>query len=132
MIITVSDTGVGLLPENLCKIFAEGVQFNANELQAGQGSGLGLFITKGIVELHQGLISVKSDGIDKGSSFTVELPVVKMKSRRVVENQNDCGVDIEQGIKDNLILPPSDRLSTPLSAVMSYSNTDSPKKRGLL
>ena len=45
--VTVQDTGAGLSAANLKKLFGEGVQFNANGLQDGGGSGLGLFITKG-------------------------------------------------------------------------------------
>ena len=45
--VTVQDTGAGLSAANLGKLFGEGVQFNANGLQGGGGSGLGLFISKG-------------------------------------------------------------------------------------
>ena len=45
--VTVKDSGAGLSAENLGRLFGEGVQFNANSLQGGGGSGLGLFITKG-------------------------------------------------------------------------------------
>jgi signal transduction histidine kinase len=45
--ISVKDSGAGLSPANLLRLFGEGVQFNANGLQGGGGSGLGLFITKG-------------------------------------------------------------------------------------
>ena len=45
--VTVEDSGAGLSSENLGRLFGEGVQFNANGLQGGGGSGLGLFITKG-------------------------------------------------------------------------------------
>ncbi len=62
---------------NLKLLFGEGVQFNANELQAGGGSGFGLFITKGIVMLHKGAnIWAESDGEGKGCTFFVELPQV--------------------------------------------------------
>ena len=47
LVISVKDSGAGLSPENLLRLFGEGVQFNANGLQGGGGSGLGLFITKG-------------------------------------------------------------------------------------
>jgi CheY-like chemotaxis protein len=73
----VKDSGAGLTPQQLEEICAEGVQFNANELQAGQGSGLGLFISKGIVEQHGGRLLVESEGLGKGVTFTVELPLFR-------------------------------------------------------
>lgn len=79
--LSVTDSGAGLSPEQLQRIFGEGVQFNANTLQAGQGSGLGLFITKGIVEKHQGTIKVHSDGLGTGTTFTVELPLFFVTSQ---------------------------------------------------
>ena len=45
--VAVVDSGAGLSAANLVRLFGEGVQFNANGLQGGGGSGLGLFITKG-------------------------------------------------------------------------------------
>lgn len=54
IIIFVTDSGAGLFPQQLAEICSEGVQFNADELQASQGSGLGLFISKGIVEQYGG------------------------------------------------------------------------------
>jgi signal transduction histidine kinase len=47
MEISEKDSGAGLSPATLLRLFGEGVQFNANSLQGGGGSGLGLFITKG-------------------------------------------------------------------------------------
>ena len=75
LLVSVQDTGAGLSPEQLAALFGEGVQFNANELQAGQGSGLGLFITKGLVEQHGGRIWATSEGLGKGTTFNVELPL---------------------------------------------------------
>ena len=73
--VRVTDSGVGLSPEQLSQICSEGVQFNANQLQAGQGSGLGLFISKGLAVQHGGGLSVASEGLGKGAAFTLELPV---------------------------------------------------------
>jgi CheY-like chemotaxis protein len=79
--IAVKDSGAGLSPQQLAEICAEGVQFNANELQAGQGSGLGLFISKGIVEQHGGRLRVESGGLGKGVTFTAELPLFRSVSQ---------------------------------------------------
>ncbi|KAJ1435094.1 hypothetical protein B484DRAFT_277379 [Ochromonadaceae sp. CCMP2298] len=75
--IEVADTGAGLTAQHIKEIGREGVQFNANELQAGQGSGLGVFIVKGIVEQHGGTLGVKSPGLGRGSTFTAELPLYR-------------------------------------------------------
>jgi CheY-like chemotaxis protein len=79
ILISVKDTGAGLSQDNQMKLFSEGMQFNVNQLQAGQGSGLGLWITKGVVQLHHGTITAKSEGENMGCLFTVELPLVRLK-----------------------------------------------------
>jgi len=68
---------VRLTPDQLAQICSEGIQFDANKLQAGQGSGLGLYISKGLVEQHLGKLTVASDGPGKGASFFVELPLFR-------------------------------------------------------
>ena len=78
LIITVKDSGTGMLEKDYSRLFKEIVQFNPEVLQAGGGSGLGLWITKGIVDLHQGEVSVHSEGLGHGSSFTVELPMERI------------------------------------------------------
>jgi CheY-like chemotaxis protein len=78
--ITVKDNGVGISPENQKRLFTEIVQFNPEVLQAGGGSGMGLLIAKGIVDLHGGAMSVFSEGEGKGCTFTVEIPMER-KSR---------------------------------------------------
>jgi signal transduction histidine kinase/CheY-like chemotaxis protein len=73
--VMVSDSGTGMSRKQLSQLFRHGVQFNVNELQAGQGSGLGLFIAKGILEEHKGHLYADSEGIGMGSTFTLELPM---------------------------------------------------------
>ena len=71
----VRDTGVGISSLNQSKLFGQYVQFKANELQGGNGSGLGLWISKAIIELHGGIIGAFSEGEGKGTVFYIELPV---------------------------------------------------------
>ena len=75
IVIAVSDEGVGMDAHQLSLLFGEGVQFDANLLQQGGGSGLGLFISKNIVLQHGGIIKAHSDGPGLGTTFTVELPL---------------------------------------------------------
>eukprot|EP00602_Paraphysomonas_sp_CaronLab_P003234 CAMPEP_0185018422 /NCGR_PEP_ID=MMETSP1103-20130426/1154_1 /TAXON_ID=36769 /ORGANISM="Paraphysomonas bandaiensis, Strain Caron Lab Isolate" /LENGTH=613 /DNA_ID=CAMNT_0027548233 /DNA_START=927 /DNA_END=2768 /DNA_ORIENTATION=- len=72
--IEVRDTGPGISLENQRKLFTQIIQFNAAELQGGGGSGLGLFISKSIVERHNGSIAVHSEGVPgKGCVFSIDL-----------------------------------------------------------
>jgi signal transduction histidine kinase/CheY-like chemotaxis protein len=72
----ISNTGVGLSKDQVEKLFSEGVQFDANRLQDGKGSGLGLWITKGIVEEHKGIVYAESKGLGQGATFGVILPLI--------------------------------------------------------
>ncbi len=73
--ISVIDSGPGIAKEDIHKLFHEFVQINPGELQKGQGSGLGLSISKAIIQLHGGNIWVTSEGRGCGSTFSVELPL---------------------------------------------------------
>jgi CheY-like chemotaxis protein len=90
VVIACNDKGAGLSKANLQLLFGEGVQFNANKLQAGGGSGLGLFITKGIVLLHKDAnIWAESEGEGKGCTFFVELPLLTTSRSVYCEGDND-------------------------------------------
>lgn len=78
IVCVVTDTGHGMTSDQIDNLFQEGVQFNANKLQAGGGSGIGLWIAKGVVKLHHGELTAKSEGEGKGSTFKLELPVYLM------------------------------------------------------
>ena len=74
--IEVTDTGVGLSPENMRKLFREGVQIDPNKNQGGGGSGFGLTLSKCLVEAHGGCVGIRSEGDGQGSTFFFELPLV--------------------------------------------------------
>mmetsp|Transcript_6804 Transcript_6804/g.17529 ORF Transcript_6804/g.17529 Transcript_6804/m.17529 type:complete len:971 (+) Transcript_6804:35-2947(+) len=76
--VDVTDTGAGMTPEQVETVFNDGTQFNANTLQGGGGSGLGLFIAKGICKQHGGSLGCKSDGLGNGTTFTLKLPLYKV------------------------------------------------------
>jgi PAS domain S-box-containing protein len=73
--ISVTDTGRGISPEFLPRIFE---RFSQQESGAGKsfaGLGIGLTIVKHLVEIHQGTIEVLSEGVGKGATFRVRLPL---------------------------------------------------------
>ena len=70
----VNDTGIGIAPENLDKLFQPFIQIDSALNRQYQGSGLGLTLVKRIVDLHRGQVSVTSN-VGQGSCFIVKLPV---------------------------------------------------------
>jgi len=74
----VQDTGIGIAPEKYDDVFAEYVKAHTLINKAVNSTGLGLPITKRLVELHKGTIILQSK-LGKGSTFTVRLP--KYQSR---------------------------------------------------
>ncbi len=75
IILTVKDSGVGIDKINLEKVFSPFFQLETGSDRKYRGTGLGLAISKGITEAHGGKIQVKSEGLGKGSTFTVRLPI---------------------------------------------------------
>jgi signal transduction histidine kinase len=72
--IAVSDTGIGIAPEDQAAIFEEFRQVGSDETRKQEGTGLGLTLAKKFVELHGGRIWVESEP-GRGSTFTFRLPV---------------------------------------------------------
>jgi signal transduction histidine kinase len=72
--ISVSDTGIGIAPEDQGTIFEEFRQVGASDAQRPEGTGLGLTLAKKFVELHGGQIWVTS-AVGEGSTFTFTLPI---------------------------------------------------------
>jgi len=71
----VLDTGIGIAPELLPRIFERYVQGSVSSARQYGGLGLGLAIVKHLVELHGGQVGVSSAGAGRGAEFTVSLPI---------------------------------------------------------
>jgi signal transduction histidine kinase len=73
--IAVRDTGIGIRPEDQPKLFQPFMRLEASLGAQCEGTGLGLVITRRLVEMHGGRIWVESEGEGRGSTFTFTLPV---------------------------------------------------------
>jgi len=73
--VSITDTGIGLSPEELRQVFERFYRVDKSRSRAGGGSGLGLTIARHLVEAHGGTIGASSPGLGQGSTFYVALPV---------------------------------------------------------
>ena len=74
-VVEVRDTGMGLTMEDMAKLFHPFSQAHDPMEQTRSGSGLGLYISRGLAELHGGTLEAASDGRAKGSTFTLRIPL---------------------------------------------------------
>jgi CheY-like chemotaxis protein len=75
LVLSVRDTGIGLKPDMLHRVFDLFVQVDPGSDRAQGGLGLGLTLVRSLVEMHGGSVSARSEGLSKGSEFTVRLPL---------------------------------------------------------
>ncbi len=74
-IVTVRDTGLGLMPEDIARLFGRFQRLSAKPTGGESSTGLGLSIAKKIVDLHGGNIGAESEGPQKGTTFSIALPL---------------------------------------------------------
>ncbi|HBK21749.1 MAG TPA: hypothetical protein DDZ60_04335, partial [Planktothrix sp. UBA10369] len=86
MAITISDTGIGIEANKLDRIFESFEQGEGSTAREYGGTGLGLTITKKLIELHRGEITVESE-VGIGSQFTFTLPIAENLVKIPTENQ---------------------------------------------
>jgi PAS domain S-box-containing protein len=75
--VAVHDTGIGIAEDNLPRIFGMFTQAAVPPDRAPEGLGIGLSLVSRLLEMHGGQLSAESPGIGLGSTFTVELPVLR-------------------------------------------------------
>jgi PAS domain S-box-containing protein len=105
--IAVIDTGIGISPENIHKLFHPFIQIDSALNRQYQGTGLGLALVKRIVELHGGNVTLTSE-LNVGSCFVINLPF--NTDLPVLEVQTGFGSEVESIIDQNQ----SEQLESPL------------------
>lgn len=94
--IEVSDSGIGMAPEDVARVFEEFYRSNDPNARKFSGSGLGLAIVKQLVEAQGGTVGVASEGLGKGSRFFFTVPVAKVSLKGA---QMYCPVPKSAGVK---------------------------------
>jgi signal transduction histidine kinase len=72
---SVTDSGVGITPDHLRKVFQKFEHFDSPQLLKDKGTGLGLYICKGLIDLHEGKVGIESE-VNKGTKVFFTLPTV--------------------------------------------------------
>jgi PAS domain S-box-containing protein len=107
--ITVRDAGIGIPPERLHEVFELFAQGDRSLARSEGGLGIGLTVVKKLVELHGGSVTAASDGLGKGSEFTVRLPAVE---RPVTAGPPADGSPWEPSSRSSRILVVDDNVDT--------------------
>jgi PAS domain S-box-containing protein len=107
--IIISDTGKGIQPEFLPQVFDRFRQVDSSGSQRSGGLGLGLALVKHLAELHGGKVEAASEGVGRGATFTLKLPLAEHGELRVSEppalSVPAVGADGETRTNCGIILP---------------------------
>lgn len=76
--VAVSDSGIGISADDLPRVFELFSQVREQQGHAEGGLGIGLALVKQFVTMHGGTVQAKSEGLGKGSTFTISLPLMRM------------------------------------------------------
>ena len=113
VVIQVKDTGVGIPKEMLLRVFELFTQVNPEIDRAKGGLGIGLTVVRRLAEMHGGSVSVSSEGLGKGSVFTVRLPRSDEEAEYV-----DPASQIARPLKSQRVLVVEDNVDMAKSVAM--------------
>ena len=92
--ITVTDTGQGIDPEFLPRVFDRFRQADSSTTRSFGGLGLGLAIVRHLVELHGGTVSAESAGIGKGATFSATFPLLTGRAEPIAHSGEICAAEM--------------------------------------
>jgi CheY-like chemotaxis protein len=106
-VVAVKDVGVGIAPDMLPRIFE---MFNQGGHTSGGGLGIGLSLARRLVEMHGGSIEAHSDGIGKGATFTVRLPIAELsQSERSSKSPHSADASGSPALKRRILVADDNR-----------------------
>jgi signal transduction histidine kinase len=90
-VIKVTDSGIGIAPEQMPKIFELFTQVHSKTEREQGGLGIGLALVRQLTEMHGGSVTVHSDGVGRGAEFTVRLPVMTPPVAGLANRRRETG-----------------------------------------
>lgn len=76
-VVSVKDSGIGIAPEELSRVFEMFTQLGTTPEGTSEGLGIGLALVHRLIEMHGGIVSASSEGREHGSEFSIRLPLLK-------------------------------------------------------
>jgi PAS domain S-box-containing protein len=99
-VITVQDSGIGLTQDMLPRVFDMFAQGDRSMERAQGGLGIGLALVKRLVEMHGGAVTATSEGPDRGSRFTVRLPLIHVPApSRRLDSEHELEAEETGGLR---------------------------------
>lgn len=95
-VLTVQDNGIGIASEMLPKVFELFVQASGTQAGSQGGLGIGLTIARRLIEMHEGQLEVTSDGLGKGSTFMVRLPLAPVQHEAAAGSDGAAGARLRR------------------------------------
>jgi signal transduction histidine kinase len=102
--ICVQDSGIGISAESMPHIFELFTQIPSERVNTGGGLGIGLALVRALVELHGGNISAASMGLDRGSEFTLRLPLFIENTAAANAAQADAPIESAVPVRRNILI----------------------------
>ena len=90
-VIRITDSGIGIAPEQMPKIFELFTQVHSKTEREQGGLGIGLALVRQLTEMHGGSVTVHSDGAGRGAEFTVRLPVMTPQVAGLANRSRETG-----------------------------------------
>jgi PAS domain S-box-containing protein len=89
MVLSVRDTGIGIAPDLLPHVFDLFVQADHASARSQGGLGIGLTLVRSLVEMHEGSVEARSEGLGRGAEFVVRLPLVANPDLKLNDDRKD-------------------------------------------
>jgi len=125
--ISISDSGIGISKEKISKIFDRFYQVDGSRTREQEGTGIGLSLTKELIELHKGKIEVESEE-GKGTTFTISIPLGKehLMPEEICEpslsqtlSSEWSPLDKGEGFSEEIIFPEETKATQPDISLMT-------------